>query len=160
MTDKLSDLVRLRQRFLDLQKLGSLTPETFGLFQQSFLEVYHEAERRKQSCQGRANDLRRQAAAADAEANAFSVMSSILYNIVDGHIGMEKRRLAEEQYRQAQEDGTAPTTSASGATYGNGDEEPSAEPEPPPPAEPEVEDPPKNPAKKKPGRPKGSKNKK
>ena len=145
---KASDLIRLRQRFLDLQKLDALNPEAFGTFQQSFMEVFQEAEKRKQSCQSQANTLRRQADAADTQANAFSTISSILYNIVDGHIGIEQRRVAEDQSRAAQEYGTAPAMSASGAIYD--EEAPSDVP---------TKEGAKKGAVKKRGRPKGSKNK-
>lgn len=165
---KVTELVRLRQRFLDLQKLGALSPETFGMFQQSFMEVYQEAERRRQSCLHQVTTLEKQIAQARAEASAFSVMSSILYSIVDGHIGIETRRIREAESRAAQEAGEAPVQSASGATYDDDDA--------PPPAkegfdEPPVEAPPASTkakatgkgkgkaAKNKVGRPKGSKNK-
>lgn len=147
---KVSELVRLRQRFLDLQKLGALSPETFGTFQQSFMEVFQAAERQRQTCMAQAEDYRRKASAAESQAHAFSTISSILYSIVDGHIGIEQKRLREEQEQKMREDGSLPKTSASGASYEDDPPAPAVEPPPAP-------EPPK-PAPKR-GRPKGSKNK-
>lgn len=120
---KATELIRLRQRFLDLQKLGALTPESFGMFQQSFMEVYQEAEKRRQACLAQADELRRKASAAESQSHAYSTISSILYSIVDGHIGIEQKRLVEEQAREDQTDGGKRKVSASGGVYEEGDEE-------------------------------------
>ena len=120
-----TSLIRLRQRLLDLQKMGGLEPAEFGTFQQTLMQIYQESERRRQSCMGQAESLKRQAAGAESQAHAFSAISSILYNIVDGQIGIEQKRLNEEKERQMREDGELPTHSASGASYedeGEGEE--------------------------------------
>jgi hypothetical protein len=94
-----ADLLRLRQRLLDLQHTQRLAPEAFGLYQQTILQIHQEAERRKQTCFAQAETLRAQASAAEAQGHAFSSIASILYAIVHGYIQIEEKRLNEEAER-------------------------------------------------------------
>ena len=99
------DLIRLRQKMVDLQKLDYMTPESFGTYQQTILQIWQEADRRRQTCITQAETLRRQAAAAEAQAGAFSVMSSIMYNVVNGFVEAGEKRIREEAERAAESSG-------------------------------------------------------
>lgn len=111
-----NDLVSLRLRLLDLQRVQSLTPESFGLYQQTILQLHQECERRKQSCFAQAEQLRKQAAGAESQGHAFSAMGSIVYSVVNGYIALEEKRIQEEQDRaREREEPESPKTPTSKA---------------------------------------------
>jgi hypothetical protein len=101
------DLIRLRTRLLDLQKTGLLNPDNFGTYQQTILQIWQESERRRASCLQQAATLRQQAAAAEAQSHAFSVIGSIIYSVVNGYIELEERRAREEQERALEKERAA-----------------------------------------------------
>lgn len=121
-TDEKDDLVRLRTKILELHQMGALHPQSFGTYQQTLLQVYNEANRQRISCRNRANEFRKQADGLDQQANAYSMMGSILFNVVNGYVEIEQKRLREEHERELEEKGELPTHSASGEKYGNDDE--------------------------------------
>jgi len=97
-----NDLLRLRKRLMDLQAVGVLEDSQHGLYQQTILQLWQEAERRRQTCMSQAETLRMQASAAEAQAHAFSAMSSMMYAVVNGYIELEEKRVREEKERQAE----------------------------------------------------------
>lgn len=99
------DLVKLRQRILDLEKIGYMTPESFGTYQQTILQIWQEAEQRRQTCLAQASTLRMQAASAEAQAHAFSAMSSVMFAVVNGFVEAEEKRVREEAERALEEKG-------------------------------------------------------
>lgn len=108
-------LVKLRSRMNDLLRMGIVTPEGFGMYQQTILQLLQEFDRRKQTCFQQAEQLRAQAAASDSQAHAFSVCGSILFSIVNGYIDLEEKRIREEQERAKEREKSIPQESASGA---------------------------------------------
>jgi hypothetical protein len=93
-------LVKLRARMNDLLRMGVLSPEGSGMYQQTVLQLLQEFDRRKASCLEQAEHLRRQAAAAEAQAAAFGVSGSVLFAVVNGYIDLEEKRIREDQERQ------------------------------------------------------------
>lgn len=96
------ELLKLRKRLLDFQRLGVMDPEAFMTYQQTILQLWQEAERRRQACMAQVEGLKRQAAAAESQAHAFSSMSSIFYAVVNGYVEIEEKRFREEAERQAE----------------------------------------------------------
>jgi len=101
------DLLKLRRRVNDLKSLGYMTQESAGTYEQTILLTWQEADRRRQALLSQAETLRRQAAAAEAQAAAFTTMASILYNIVNGFVEAGQKRLREEAERKAERDAQA-----------------------------------------------------
>jgi hypothetical protein len=95
-------LVKLRQRILDLQKLDPMDPTAFGTYQQTLLQILNEAERRRQSCLKQAASLEQQAASARSQASAFQTMGSVMYSVVNGFAVAEEKRVLEETQREAE----------------------------------------------------------
>jgi hypothetical protein len=95
-------VLKLRARLADMLKTGLVAPEHFGLYQQTMLQLLGEIERREQECRNQAQQLRQQAAAADSQAHAFIAMKSILFNVVNGYLDLEERRLKEIAEREAE----------------------------------------------------------
>ncbi len=108
-------LVKLRARMNDLLRMGLVTPEGFGMYQQTVLQLLQEFDRRKQTCFQQAEQLRAQAAASESQGHAFSVCGSILFSIVNGYIDLEEKRIREEQERAKECEQPVPEESASGA---------------------------------------------
>lgn len=93
------DILRLRKSIQELAVLGVLTPDTIGTYEQTVLQIWKEAERRRISLQQQAETLRRQAAAADAQAGAFSAMASIMFSVVHGFVEASQKRAQEDAER-------------------------------------------------------------
>lgn len=101
--DNASTIIKLRSRMQELLRLGVLTSEGFGMYQQTVLQLLQEYERRKASCLEQAEHFRRQAAAVEAQAAAFGVSASVLFSVVNGYIDIEERRAREMAERAAEE---------------------------------------------------------
>jgi hypothetical protein len=121
------ELLKLRQRVGEMLKLGAATPETYL---QTIMQLFQEAERRRQMCMGEAEDCLRKHQALVAQAHGFSAMSSILYNIVNGYVTLEERRLLETAQRdsdQAEKEAAAANVdgakSAAGSVNGHSTQE-------------------------------------
>ena len=95
-------MVNLRTKMNELLSLGVATPEGFGLYEQTILQLFQEFEKRKQSCFAQAQQLRTQAAAVESQGHAFSACGSVVFNIVSGYIDLERKRIQEEQERAAE----------------------------------------------------------
>ena len=93
-------LVKLRTRMNELLRLGIVTPEGFGMYQQTVLQLLQEFDRRKASCFAQAEQLRTQAAAVESQGHAFGVSGSILFAVVNGYIDAEEKRVREDLERQ------------------------------------------------------------
>jgi len=102
------DLLKLRKRVQDLKALGYMTPESAGTYEQTVLQTWQEADRRRQTLLSQAETLRRQSAAAEAQAGAFATMASILYSIVNGFVEAGEKRLREEAERTAERKAAEP----------------------------------------------------
>lgn len=102
MNNPNEEILRLRRRVKDLLGLGYMTEESGGTYEQTILQVWQEADRGRINCLQQAETLKRQAAAAEAQAGAFTMVSSILYNVVNGFVEAGNKRLREEAERQAE----------------------------------------------------------
>jgi hypothetical protein len=102
MNNPSEEILRLRRRVKDLLGLGYMTEESGGTYEQTILQVWQEADRGRVNCLQQAETLKRQAAAAEAQAGAFTMMSSILYNVVNGFVEAGNKRVREDAERQAE----------------------------------------------------------
>jgi len=96
------DLVKLRKRILDALNFNVVDSTSKDLYEATLIQIMNEAERQRQVCVGRAEELRRQAGVADGQANAFSQMSSIIYNVLNGYVMAAERQKREEELRAAE----------------------------------------------------------
>jgi hypothetical protein len=91
------DLVRLRKRMIDALDLGVINSNSKDLYEATLIQIMNEAEKQRQTCVARAEDMRRQAAIADGQSHAFSQVSSIIYNVLNGYINVAEKQKREEQ---------------------------------------------------------------
>jgi hypothetical protein len=96
------ELVKLRKRMLDALNLGVIDTNSKDIYEATLIQIMNEAERQRQTCVARAEDLRRQAAIADGQAAAFTQVGSIVYNVLNGYIIVAERQKREEQERAAE----------------------------------------------------------
>lgn len=93
------DLVKLRKRVLDAVSVGIVDNNLKDFYEATLLQIMNEAERQRQICVNRAEDLRKQAAIADGQASAYSQISSIVYNVLNSYILLQEKTIREEQER-------------------------------------------------------------
>lgn len=96
------DLVKLRKRMVDALGAGVVTAESKDTFEATLIQIMNEAERQRQACVARAEDLRRQAAIADGQSHAFTQVSSIVYSVINGYVTIAEKQRAEELERAAE----------------------------------------------------------
>lgn len=118
MNNPNEEILKLRRRVKDLLGLGYMTEESGGTYEQTILQVWQEADRGRVNCLAQAETLKRQAAAAEAQAGAFTMMSSILYNVVNGFVEAGNRRLREDAEKQAEREARAQNDAIEAAKAG------------------------------------------
>lgn len=95
-------IVELRQSLLKAKELdlGADAPQEFTLG--VVIQIMNECERRRQECIRAHGDFLAQARAAEYQANAFSMVSSIAQQVYNGFIQAEERSLADRKAREAE----------------------------------------------------------
>jgi hypothetical protein len=93
------DLVKLRKRLTDAIAVGLIDPSHKDFFEASLIQIMNDAEKSKQNCLSTAENLKRQAAVAEGQAQAFSSMSSIIYNVINALIVQTERNKLDEARR-------------------------------------------------------------
>jgi len=93
------DLIKLRKRLVDGLSLGVVDNNSKDLYEATLIQVMNEAEKQRQACVARAEDMRRQAAIADGQSHAFSQVSSMVYSVINGFIGAAEKQKREEEDR-------------------------------------------------------------
>jgi hypothetical protein len=96
------DLVKLRKRMLDAITAGVVEDNVKDFYEATLIQIMNEAEKQRQTCLARAEDMRRQAAVADGQAHAFTQVSSIVYSVLNGYIMVAERQQREEAERAAE----------------------------------------------------------
>ena len=91
------DLIKLRKRVSDALSLGVVDDAAKDLYEATLIQVMNEAEKQRQACVARAEDMRRQAAIADGQSHAFSQVSSIVYSVINGFVFAAEKQKREEQ---------------------------------------------------------------
>ena len=97
------DLLKLRQRVADAVSKGVVGEEGKDFFEATLIQIMNDAERNRQNCVTSAENLRRQAATMDGQANGFSSVSSIIYNVINGFVDAADRDEAERKLMEERE---------------------------------------------------------
>jgi hypothetical protein len=87
----MEELVNLRKRIADAVRLGVVPEDGKAIFETTLIQVMNDAERNRQRCLQVAEDSRRRMTQAEAQASAFSQISSIVYAIVNGFVVAAER---------------------------------------------------------------------
>lgn len=95
------DLIKLRKRVLDAVALGVVDGNLKDFYEATLLQIMNESERQRQHCLSQAETLRKQASVLDGQAQAFSSMSSVVYNVLNAYIVQAERNQAIDIQREA-----------------------------------------------------------
>jgi hypothetical protein len=104
------DLLRLRKRVSDAVSQGVVGQDGKDFFEATLIQIMNDAEKNRQNCVTSAENLRRQAATMDGQANGFASVSSIIYNVINGFVTVaekdeaERKRLEEDATKEVVED--------------------------------------------------------
>jgi len=90
------DLINLRKRVADATRLGVVSDENKSIYEATLIQILNESERQRLRCHNMIEDFKRKAAQAEAQANAYSQMSSIIYNVINGFVQLAEKGQAEE----------------------------------------------------------------
>lgn len=99
------DLIKLRKRMLDALNVGFVDAGSKDLLEATLIQIMNEAERQRQICVSKADDLRRQAAIADGQASGFSQTSGIIYNVLNSYVSLTEKQIEQEKEAQRLNDG-------------------------------------------------------
>ena len=91
------DILKLRKRINDALEKNVISGEVKDFYEATLLEIMNDAERQRQNCLNQADTLKRQAAIAEGQAAAFSMISSIVYNVINGYVVQAEKREKEDK---------------------------------------------------------------
>jgi hypothetical protein len=97
-----TDLVNLRKRVSDAVRLGVVDDANKEIYEATLIQILNESERQRIRCSNLVEEFKRKAAQAEAQASAYSQVSSIIYNVINGYV-----LLAEKSQREEEEQGEA-----------------------------------------------------
>ena len=89
------DILRLRARFADALASGVIDGSKDTL-EALLIQIMNESEKNRQNCATQAENIRKQIATLDGQAAAFSSVTSIIYNVLNGFIRVAERNKEEE----------------------------------------------------------------
>jgi hypothetical protein len=91
-----TDLINLRKRVADAVKLGVVGEDSKDIYEATLIQILNEAERGRIRCTQLVQDFERKKAQAEAQANTYSQISSIVYNIINGFVISAEKGIREE----------------------------------------------------------------
>jgi hypothetical protein len=105
-----TDLVKLRKRVSDAVRAGVVEEADHGIYEATLIQILNESERQRVRCSNLVDEFKRKAAQAEAQASAYSQVSSIIYNVINGYVLLaEKSQREEEDRAQERKETVGPT---------------------------------------------------
>jgi hypothetical protein len=93
-------LANLRKRMVEAVQIGMVNQDAGGVLETVLIQIVNEAERNKQRCDQLAYDYKRQAAQAEAQANAYTQIQSIVYAVLNGFVNAAAAAVEAERKQQ------------------------------------------------------------
>ena len=97
-------LMNLRKRAADALKAGLVDENGKGLLETVLIQICNEAEKNRQRCNQLALDAKRQVAMAEAQANAFSQIQSVVYAVFNGFVNAAEVQNSSEEVQELSDD--------------------------------------------------------
>lgn len=88
-------LNNIKQRVDVALKLGILDEKSRGLYESTLIQIMNDAERQRIRCNQLASDFKTKAAQAEAQANAYSQMSSVVWAVLNGFVNAAEQNNEE-----------------------------------------------------------------
>lgn len=98
------DILKLRARFEDAIKLGMYAGSS-DLVLATLISILNDAERERTRNQEIAQKFREQAYQSEGRAHAFSLVGSMVYNVLNGFIAKSEQASVEEKERLNEKSG-------------------------------------------------------
>jgi hypothetical protein len=95
------EILRLRLKMSEAVDVGFMNEESKGTYEMVLLQIMNESDRQRLNCTNRAEQLKMQAATAEGQAAAFSMISSIVNNVFGSMVGKTAKMLEEEKMLSA-----------------------------------------------------------
>ena len=92
-----TDLVNLRKRVSDAVRLGVVDDANKEIYEATLIQILNESERQRIRCSNLVEEFKRKAAQAEAQASAYSQVSSIIYNVINGYVLLAEKANQEEE---------------------------------------------------------------
>jgi hypothetical protein len=102
--DHSEHVLRLRGRLTEAVRAGHWKEDS-NLFQATLISILNEAERERIRHSNAAQKAREQASFEDGHAAAFSLVMSMVYNVLNGFITQSEKAALEEQERLNEKSG-------------------------------------------------------
>jgi cobalamin biosynthesis Mg chelatase CobN len=99
----IEDIMKLRGRFAEAITMGAIN-ESKETIEAILIQIMNDAERSRQNCVTQSDNLRKQISTLDGQAAAFSSVSSIVFNIINGYLKIAEKNKEEEARLQAEKD--------------------------------------------------------
>jgi hypothetical protein len=93
-------LANLRKRMVEAVQIGMVNQDAGGVLETVLIQIVNEAERNKQRCDQLSYDYKRQAAQAEAQANAYTQIQSIVYAVLNGFVNAAAAAVEQEKQRE------------------------------------------------------------
>ena len=93
----IENLNDLRKKVAEAVKFGILNEDSKSLYEATLIQIINEAEMGRQRCINLCEQYKRQAAAAEAQAGAYSQMGSVVFSILNGFVSKAEKNIEEEQ---------------------------------------------------------------
>jgi hypothetical protein len=97
------DIVALRNKMVEAVSVGFIEEKNKATYEFTLLQIMKESDKHRLNCIKRADTLKMQAATAEGQAAAFSMISSIVNSIVGSMINRSVRDIQEEKDMAEQE---------------------------------------------------------
>lgn len=98
------EIVKLRTRFQDALKHNLISGDAADFYQTTLLSIMNDAERKRQEHLTAAQRMMEQARVEEGQAKAFSAVSSMVYNVLNGFITKAEQALEEEAANTKEEE--------------------------------------------------------
>lgn len=101
------ELFKLRKRMVDAAASGLVDENSKNIVEALLIQIMNDGEKSRQACMTQAEGLRKQASTLEGQAAAFSSVTSIVYNVLNGFIRSaetsqeEEKRVEEENKEKA-----------------------------------------------------------
>lgn len=93
-------LLKIRDALRKAFELDIVGEESRSIYEATFISIFNECENQRQRNVAVLNSLRQQVRQAEANVNAYSQMSSILFSVINGFISNANKEADEEALKE------------------------------------------------------------
>lgn len=105
-TSHAEHLLMLRSKIREAFQHQLLNPANTDIFESTLIQILNSSEQQRQRCINQADSLKKQAATLEGQASAYSMVGSLIYNVLNGYVTLAQKDIEEreESKKEEQED--------------------------------------------------------